>query len=80
MEEEVRFSPINDEIVEGIVTYWYFEEDEEIEVDDDLVEISSSEDTYSISSPIGGLLIERCVEEGEKVVVGDNLAVIDTQD
>ncbi len=80
MEEEIRFSPINDEIVEGIVTYWYFEEDEEIEIGDDLIEISSAENTYSITSPIAGVLLERCVEEGEKVVVGNNLAIIDTPD
>jgi len=80
VEEEVRFPAIEDDVVEGIVTYWHFEEGEELEESDDLVEISCSENTYSISSPISGVLIERCVVEGEKVKIGDTLAVINTED
>jgi len=80
MEEEVRFPPLEDDVVEGVITYWHFEEGEEVEELDDLVEVSSAESTYSIPSPISGVLIERCVNEGEKVKVGDNLAIVNTLD
>jgi pyruvate/2-oxoglutarate dehydrogenase complex dihydrolipoamide acyltransferase (E2) component len=80
MEEEVRFQPSSENISEGVVTYWHFEEGEEVEEYDDLVEVSCEETTYSISCPISGILVERCVEEGEKVKNGDNLAIIETSD
>lgn len=80
MEEEIRFYPEREEMNEGIVTYWHFEEGEEIEESDDLVEIVSNESTINYTAPITGEIIERCVDEGGKVRVGETLAVIKTEE
>jgi pyruvate dehydrogenase E2 component (dihydrolipoamide acetyltransferase) len=67
----------SDEIV---VSFWHVEEDEEFVEGNDLLEVSTHKATFNISAPSTGKLIEILVQEGDVVMPGDTIAIIDTED
>jgi pyruvate dehydrogenase E2 component (dihydrolipoamide acetyltransferase) len=67
----------SDEIV---VSFWHVEEDEEFVEGNDLMEVSTHKATFNISAPSTGKLIEILVQEGDVVMPGDTIAIIDTED
>lgn len=66
----------NDEIV---VSFWHVEEDEEFVEGNDLLEVSTHKATFNIPATNTGKLIEILVQEGDVVMPGDTIAIIDTE-
>lgn len=67
----------SDEIV---VSFWHVEEDEEFVEGNDLLEVSTHKATFNIPATNTGKLIEILVQEGDVVMPGDTIAIIDTED
>jgi len=69
------------ELGEGIekatVSYWYFQEGQEVKEGEDLVEVSTDKATFNVPSPVAGILADVLVAEGDSVNSGEPLAVID---
>ena len=69
------------ELAEGIneatITYWYFEEGDEVDEGADLVEMATDKATFNMPSPVGGILTKRFFEEGDVVQVGEVVANIE---
>ena len=69
------------ELAEGIneatITYWYFEEGDEVEEGADLVEMATDKATFNMPAPVGGILSKRFFEEGDVVQVGEVVANIE---
>jgi pyruvate dehydrogenase E2 component (dihydrolipoamide acetyltransferase) len=69
------------ELGEGIekatISYWYFQEGQDVKEGEDLVEITTDKATFNVPCPATGILSEVLVEEGDSVNVGEPLAIIE---
>ena len=78
MAYEVRVPDMGEEAEDkATVSYWKVEEGDEVEEEGDLVEVTTDKGAFVIPSPVAGTVVEICVEEGDVVVVGDLLAIIE---
>ena len=65
---------------EATIAEWRFEEGDTFEKGDVLLEALSAAGTVEVRCPDSGSLIERLVEEDERVRIGDPLALIEVPD
>ncbi|MBI4335075.1 MAG: hypothetical protein HY589_00290 [Candidatus Omnitrophica bacterium] len=77
--EKVVLPELGEGVTEATVSYWYFEEGDKIEEGEDLVEMVTDKATFNVPSSAGGVLKEKCFEEGSVVKVGETLAVLEEQ-
>jgi len=76
-----RMKVVLPELAEGVseatVSYWHFEEGDNVEKGKDIVELTTDKATFNVPTPVSGVLSEVFFEEGETVQVGEVLAVIE---
>ncbi|MBI5094800.1 MAG: hypothetical protein HZB26_20475 [Candidatus Hydrogenedentes bacterium] len=78
MKFEVRLPAMGEDATEeATVAYWPIEEGEVIHEGDDLVELTTDKAAFSVPSPKTGTLVEKVVEEGDEVEVGDLICILD---
>jgi pyruvate/2-oxoglutarate dehydrogenase complex dihydrolipoamide acyltransferase (E2) component len=78
MNIEVELPDLGDDAGdEAVVSEWRYEEGELVDKDESLVEVVARDETVEVASPASGILIERFVEEGDVVRVGDVLALVE---
>ncbi|MDX9975285.1 MAG: biotin/lipoyl-containing protein [FCB group bacterium] len=78
MRYEVKLPDLGDEAAsEATVSYWLVEEGDEVAESDDLVEMTTDKAAFSIPAPKSGILLEKLVEEGEDIAVGDVLCILE---
>ncbi len=65
---------------EATVSFWYVEEDEEVEEGEDLVEMITEKTTFNVTAPVSGRLLEILAQEGDVVKVGDIMAILETEE
>lgn len=76
MATTVSMPQLGETVTEGTILSWPKKVGETIAVDEALVEISTDKVDTEIPSPVGGVILEILVPEGETVVVGTDLVVI----
>ena len=64
---------------EATVSFWYFEEGEQVTKDEDIVEMVTDKATFNVPCPVTGKVVEIRVADGAKAKVGDVLAIIETE-
>lgn len=69
---------VGEDADEATVSCWHFEEDEEVNEGEDLVEMLTDKSTFSITAPVSGRLIEILAQEGDVIKVGDVVAILET--
>ncbi|MCM8779194.1 MAG: lipoyl synthase [Candidatus Omnitrophica bacterium] len=74
---EVILPELGEGINQATVSYWYFEEGEQIEEGVDLVELATEKATFNLPSPTAGRLKKIYFNVGEVVRVGEVLAIIE---
>ncbi len=65
---------------EATVSFWYFEEGEEVKESEDIVEMMTDKATFNVPSPVSGKLVEVRAPDGTKVKVGEILGIIEVTD
>lgn len=75
---EVVMPKMGESLQEGTVTKWLKKVGEEIERDEMILEISTDKVDTEVPAPVGGILAEIMVKEGETVEVGTPIAKIST--
>ena len=65
---------------EATVSFWYVEEDEEVEEGEDIAEMITEKTTFNVTAPVSGRLVEILAQEGDVVKIGDIMAIIETED
>lgn len=65
---------------EATVSFWYVEEDEEVEEGEDLVEMITEKTTFNVPAPVSGRLVEILAQEGDVIKVGDIMAYVETEE
>ena len=73
---EITMPQMGESITEGTVVEWHKKPGERIEQDETLLEIGTDKVDTDVPSPVGGVVAEILVAEGETVDVGTLLAVI----
>jgi pyruvate/2-oxoglutarate dehydrogenase complex dihydrolipoamide acyltransferase (E2) component len=63
---------------EAVVSYWLVDDGDDISEGEDLIEMTTDKAAFSLPSPVTGTLVEKLVEEGDEVLVGSVLCVIET--
>jgi len=77
---EVKLPDLGDDAGdEAVVSLWHFEEEEEVNEGDDLVEMTTDKATFNVPCPVSGILAEIVAEEDETVKVGEVLAIIEEE-
>lgn len=67
----------DDAVTKGTVSMWLAEVGQMLKEGDDLLEITTDKAAFVVPSPRAGALLERHVAEGEVVLVGQRIAVLD---
>ena len=65
---------------EATVSFWYVEEDEEVEEGEDLVEMITEKTTFNVTAPVSGRLLEILAQEGDVVKIDDIMAILETEE
>jgi 2-oxoglutarate dehydrogenase E2 component (dihydrolipoamide succinyltransferase) len=76
MATTVSMPQLGETVTEGTILSWPKKVGDTIAVDEVLVEISTDKVDTEIPSPVGGVILDILVPEGETVVVGTDLIVI----
>ena len=78
MAYEVRVPELGEEAgTEVTITYWYFTVGDYVDVDDDLVALSTDKAAFDLPAPISGTITEILAEEGDTVSVHEVIAIIE---
>lgn len=78
---ELRLPELGEDAgAEATVSFWYFEEGEEVKESDDIVEMMTDKATFNVPSPVSGTILEVRAPDGAKVKVGDVLGTIEVPD
>lgn len=62
------------------VSFWYVEEDEEVEEGEDIVEMITEKITFNVTAPVSGRLVEILAQEGDVVKIGDIMAILEAEE
>lgn len=73
----VYLPQLGEGIEKATISYWYFQEGQEVKEGEDLVEAATDKATFNVPSPVTGIVTEILVQEGESVNVGEPLASIE---
>ncbi len=79
MRIEMVMPQMGESIAEGTILKWLKGVGDEVELDEDVLEISTDKVDSEIPSPATGTIAEILVKEGETVAIGTTLAIIETE-
>ncbi len=74
---KVYLPELGEGIEKATISYWYFQDGQEVKEGEDLVELATDKATFNVVSPATGILSEILALEGESANVGDVLATIE---
>jgi pyruvate/2-oxoglutarate dehydrogenase complex dihydrolipoamide acyltransferase (E2) component len=77
---QVYLPELGEGIEKATVSYWYFQEGQEVKQGEDLVEVATDKATFNVPAPAAGILREILVQEGESANLEEPLAVIEETD
>jgi 2-oxoglutarate dehydrogenase E2 component (dihydrolipoamide succinyltransferase) len=73
---DVIMPQLGETVAEGVVTRWYKKVGDTVKADEMLFDVETDKVSTEIPSPVGGVIAEIVVQEGETAKVGACLAVI----
>jgi pyruvate/2-oxoglutarate dehydrogenase complex dihydrolipoamide acyltransferase (E2) component len=68
-----------DAVSGGAISFWLAEMNALLEEGDDFVELTTDKAAFVVPCPRRGTLVEKRVQEGNRVSVGDVLGVLDVE-
>jgi 2-oxoglutarate dehydrogenase E2 component (dihydrolipoamide succinyltransferase) len=78
MDVEVELPDLGEDAPEEAeISFWYVEEGETIEQGQDMVEMITDKAAFTVPAPAGGTVKSILVAEGDKVQVGQTMAVLE---
>jgi len=81
MEHEVKLPELGEDAGdEATVSFFHFEEGDEVKEGDALVEMVTDKAAFDVPSPASGVLKKILADEDQVVRVGEALAVIETKE
>jgi pyruvate/2-oxoglutarate dehydrogenase complex dihydrolipoamide acyltransferase (E2) component len=77
---KVYLPELGEGIEKATISFWYFQEGQEVKEGEDLVEVSTDKATFNVPCPATGTVAEILAQEGDSVNLGEPLAVIEESD
>jgi pyruvate dehydrogenase E2 component (dihydrolipoamide acetyltransferase) len=75
----VKLPPLGEDAPdEAEVSFWYIEEGEAVEEGQDMVEMVTDKAAFTVPSPVSGVVRTLVAAEGDKVKVGQVMALVET--
>jgi pyruvate dehydrogenase E2 component (dihydrolipoamide acetyltransferase) len=75
----VKLPPLGEDAPdEAEVSFWYIEEGEAVEEGQDMVEMVTDKAAFTVPSPVSGVVRTLVAAEGDKVKVGQVMAIVET--
>jgi 2-oxoglutarate dehydrogenase E2 component (dihydrolipoamide succinyltransferase) len=74
---EIIMPKLGESVQEATITRWFKKENDKIEEDESLLEIATDKVDSEIPSPVSGIVSKVLFKEGDKVLVGAVIAIID---
>ena len=74
---EVKLPEMGEGIEEASVSFWYKKVGDTAKEGEDLVELTTEKTSFNLPSPVSGTVKQISAGEGDKVKVGQTLAVIE---
>jgi len=74
---DVKLPSLGEGIEKATVSCWYVSVGNAVEKDTDLVELVTDKATFNVPSPIEGILRKIFFKEGETVLIGQTLALME---
>jgi pyruvate/2-oxoglutarate dehydrogenase complex dihydrolipoamide acyltransferase (E2) component len=74
---EVKLPEMGEGIEEAGVSFWYKKVGDAVKEGEDLVELTTEKASFNLPSPASGTVKQVSVGEGDKVKVGQTLAVVE---
>ncbi len=74
---EVKLPDLGEGIEEASVSFWYKKVGETVKEGEDLLELTTEKASFNMPSPVSGTVKQISAGEGDKVKVGQTLAVIE---
>ena len=76
---DVTMPQLGETVTEGTITRWLKQVGDRVEADEPLFEVSTDKVDSEVPAPVGGVVTEILVPEGETVEVGTRLAVLGSE-
>ena len=73
---EVKLPEMGEGIEEASVSFWYKKAGDVVKEGEDLVELTTEKTSFNLPAPTSGTVKQISVREGDKVKVGQTLAII----
>ena len=77
MATDVQVPALGESITEGTLAQWLKKPGEAVKADEPIASLETDKVSVEVPSPVGGVLTEQLVEEGDNVAVGASIARID---
>ncbi len=75
---EVELPELGDDAeTEAVVAFWLKDEGDSVTEGEDLIELTTDKAAFTLPSPKTGVLLEKRVDEGDDVTVGDILCTLE---
>ncbi len=74
---EVVIPELGDGVEKAKVSFWHYEEGDQVEKNADLVEVATDKATFNIPAPESGIVTQLNFKEDDDVEVGEVIALID---
>ena len=74
---EVNLPEMGEGIEEASVSFWYKKVGDAVKEGEDLVELTTEKTSFNLPAPVSGTVKQISAGEGDKVKVGQALAVIE---
>ena len=79
MAEEFKLPDLGEDAPdEAEVSFWYIEEGEEVIEGDEMIEMITDKASFTVPAPFSGTVKDLKVDEGDKVKVGQVMAIIES--
>lgn len=77
MANNVVLPSLGEGILQATVSFWFFQEGQNVKEKDDIVELATDKAVFSLPSPFTGKIAQILLKEGDIAKVGDVLATIE---
>ena len=74
---EVKLPEMGEGIEEASVSFWYKKVGDAVQEGEDLAELTTEKTSFNLPSPVSGTVKQISAGEGNKVKVGQTLAVVE---
>ena len=78
MKIEIRLPELGEGIADAVIATWNYKEGDTITDEDDIAEVVTDKAVFNIPSDNNGTIFEISAKEGEKVKIGEVIAVLET--